>query len=277
MTSPKALYFLTGKGGVGKTTIALSFCKYLQKQGHDTLYAYFKQNSLVEDDEVIEAGQDFADLVGVKTLGLDLEECAENYIARKLHSRLIAKGVVKTPFFRALINMMPGFNYLIYLGQILQYLKDAQDEGKKLSIVLDSPSSGHALTMLEATANFQKIFQSGLIFEDTMKMLNLLNSPGFSKAIILTIPTQLAVNEGQELSSQIDELSDLESDIILNNSISRIKELEKDKAPEFLVKKMDIEEEILQDSTLKAIIPHSLKNAPQEIIQDLLPHMENLV
>jgi anion-transporting ArsA/GET3 family ATPase len=276
MNEPCKLYLFTGKGGVGKTATALSFTKYLNEQGKNALYVYFKSSSFSED-ESYDQSEALTDELDIPSMGLELDECAEHYIARKLNSRIIAKGVVHAPFFRALINMIPGFNYLIYLGQILQYINDAEEKGEEITIVVDSPSSGHAMTMLEATHNFQKIFQSGIIFEDTKKMLELFYKPGFCAINIITIPTQLAVSEALELEREINQTSQIQTRIFANNSYSKINGLEEAQAPDFILKKLDIESETLKQYPMKAVLPHSLQTSTANVVKELVPCMKDLV
>ncbi len=275
--TPRSLYIFTGKGGVGKTTLSLSFCQYLKNNNHNPLYIFFKHNSLLEDKDKYEQDEAIAKMLDIPSLGLSLEECAINYITNKFHSHLIAKGIVKTPFFRTLINMIPGFNYLIYLGQILQMSQDAIKNEKPMVMVLDSPSSGHALTMLEATSNFQKIFQSGILFDDTQKMLQKLYSNNFCKINIITLPSLMALNESCELIEQIKNIVEIDIGLTLNNSLSQIRGLTQGPLPDFIQKKMAIEQEIEANPIINNIIPHSLESEYTQMINDLLPNMESLV
>ncbi len=142
---PKKLYIITGKGGVGKTSAALAFAKCLNENGHKAQYLHYSTSSLTdhstEPQEVATARK-----MGIPFKAFNLLDASMEYVGKKMKSRTVGKWVVKTPFFKALVNMIPGFNYLIYLGKTLELLK-ADEE---LIFVLDSPSSGHALTMLEA-------------------------------------------------------------------------------------------------------------------------------
>lgn len=277
MLKPKKLYIITGKGGVGKTTAALALCKFLKDNNHNVEYTYFQTTSLNAQDKAFEQNEKLANELGIKTNGLVLAESAEMYIAKKLNSQIIAKGVIRAPFFKALLDMIPGFNYLIYMGQILQEIKDAQDKQEELIVVLDSPSSGHALTMLESTTNFQNIFRSGLIFDDTQKMLALLNQSDFTQIQIITLPNQLALSEATELEEKLGKITPAPVSIFANNSISHISGIAKQDAPDFIKKKIEIELETIKESNIKSVLSHSIKLTPIEIVKDLVPSMENLV
>lgn len=71
MSSSTKLYIFTGKGGVGKTTLAYSFTRYLRSQGVNAKYVTFKNQSLSENH----ADQTETKTVfDVPTVMLDLED-----------------------------------------------------------------------------------------------------------------------------------------------------------------------------------------------------------
>lgn len=273
MSTFKNLYIFTGKGGVGKTTLALSFCEYLKSQNQNYLYVYF--HSQVAEKKIHHA-TNLENLIkqnNIDSLPLNLLDCAEKYIAKKLKSKTIAKWIIKTPFFSSLISMIPGFSYVIYLGQILEFLVD----DPKRIVVLDSPSSGHALTMLESTKNFNDIFQDGIIYQDTGRMLETMRTKGFTKINIITIPTQLAINEAIELKEKIQTLEDYDTEIYCNNALSTLT-LTHD-LPSALKEKIANEKLALSDftSSIQSNIKYSTKAEPIEVIKDLVPSLESLV
>ena len=200
MINPKRLYVFTGKGGVGKTTLALAMTKYLRDLGKNTSYIYFEKNVSTEIYHKLKISYE----------ELELKNCVEGYMAKKLGSRVVASWINKTPFFNALLNMVPGFNYIIFLGYLLdEKIKQQEDH----IVVLDSPSSGHAITMFEACFNFKEIFQSGALVDDINKMLDFIYRPELLKVIICSLPTMMAMGESFELEDH------------LKNLISRIQKL----------------------------------------------------
>ena len=272
MSKTKRLYIFTGKGGVGKTTLSLAFTKYLKDQGLKAKYIFFENNKLGEKTIGFNDVDSHIKDAEVDHLPLDLYQSAKNYIGKKLNSKTVASWIVKTPFFISLINMIPGFNYLIYLGQILELL----DDDKDLILILDSPSSGHAQTMLEATKNFNNIFQSGVIYDDTKRMLNLMREDNFLKINIITLPTILAIHEAKELATNISSHEKYEIETFCNNCLNTFKELE---LPEFLEKKVANESLALDEgkSHIDGEIPYLIAKNNKELIKELGPSMENLV
>ena len=271
-SSLKRLYIFTGKGGVGKTTLSLAFTRWLNEQGHQATYVTLSQQSMGDGDgpqERMPPGWH-----NVPHAHITLEESAQDYITKKLGSQLVAKWIVHTAFFRALVNMMPGFGYVISLGRILETL---QDNAGKI-FVLDAPASGHALTMMEATGNFREIFQAGLVFDDTEKMLKKLYDPGHTGVRIFTLPTTLALSEALELKGAIHQLAPLDARVFLNHSLVGWQE-ELSGAPAALLDKLRLEEEALaqHSADITAQLPYSTAVQADALYQDLRPHLQRLL
>lgn len=275
MSGFKNLYIFTGKGGVGKTTLSFSFAKYLKNQNKKVKYIYFKTGSISDEAKTIDQGQSLGAELGIDCVGLDLKECSQGYISKKMKSETIGKWVVKTPFFKALINMIPGFNYLIYLGRILEYIH----EDPELIIIIDSPSSGHALTMLEATHNFSEIFQSGIVFDDTKKMIDLMFGKNFLQVNIITLPTLMSVHESLELDESLQKITKIDSKIICNNSYHGLEGVNESQLPQFLENKINNEHQVIKEykDSIATFISHSPSLNAEQIVEDLVPVMDKLV
>jgi arsenite-transporting ATPase len=269
--APKRLYIFSGKGGVGKTTLSKAFVRTLKEQGQDAIYLTFKNQAL---SDVQTSGSDMSKN-GVREVALDLEDCARAYIEKRLNSRLIASWIVKTAFFRALVNMVPGFSYLIYLGKILEMGK----ENPSLTVVLDAPASGHALTMVESTGNFQQIFESGVVFEDTVKMLSKLNDPSYTKIHVVSLPSLMSWQEAIELRSGLKSRTPVSVDITINNYLYPLLENDLGSLPPVLRDKAMNEKKLIDENIgdVQCILPHSLKNSPQEIEADLVGSLRKLI
>lgn len=202
---------VTGKGGVGKTSLAYSLTAYLSKNGKKAVtYNFDEENAQTRKTETKTEAP-------VEVRSLNLIQEVENYMAKKLRSRTIASWILKTPFFRAIFDMLPGFAYVIYLGSVLEDLKNDPD----LYAILDSPSSGHAITMLEAVKNFSDIFGSGVLFEDLQKMKQMLNDLSFTQTLITTLPSEMAMSEAKDLAKELETLPSGKVSVILNQAICK--------------------------------------------------------
>lgn len=230
------LIVITGKGGVGKTTLSMATTKFLSGQNRKVLYCSFDQpadqNSLKE--------------LGIEYFDLQVEASAQEYIGKKIGSTTVASWIMKTPFFKSLFNMLPGLGQMILLGNIINMLENDPE----LTIVLDSPSSGHALTMLESPENFKEMFKTGLIVQDIERMQKFLFEDDSMLLLTASLPSQMATTEAIELAQDLKKRGVTKVTKILNDSLSFCSEIvssDKENFPGFIKAKLLMEEELMQD------------------------------
>lgn len=257
INQPARLYLITGKGGVGKTSFAMALTKKLEKEGKHVQYHSFDQplNSKLASELELPA------------LRLQFYESAENYVALKLGSKSIAKWIMKTPFFKSLLNILPGLNHLIFLGNIIYLL----EKDPTLHVVIDSPSTGHAISILQSTHNFKKIFKTGLLVKDIERMHKYLYAEDFLKIFILTLPTLMSVEETKDLQEELMKMN-YPSEVVYNDFISLNQSIRKEeKLPDFIERKIALETRLLgeqaNDSSLR--IPHISLQSKSELVKYL--------
>ncbi len=241
-SSPR-LFILTGKGGTGKTTLAQALTLALQNKKKKIFYVAFDQTTDTKTCRDLK----IPFFVQVQ------KDITLEYVTDKLGSRIVANWILETAFFKALYQMLPGIIYLILISDILKRLEEDQN----LHIVLDLPSSGHALTLFEAPHNFKALFERGPLFEDLKRIQRDLLNPKETKLYICSLATELSYNEAQELKEQLIELEVSEPEIIFNNSLAAL-DLDEKKLPPILKKKVKQENKVLtmgKDEGIKTVFP----------------------
>ena len=184
--------------------------------------------------------------------------------------------MVKVPFFHSLFNIIPGLKNLVILGHLIDKLR----EDPELIVVVDSPSSGHVLTLFETTNNFKKIFKTGPLVDDIHKINKMTKDPEVLKTIILFLPTLMALNEGIELEKKISSLDYGPPLMVMNNSFFLQLGKQKD-LPDFLKHKLQLEKQVINWyeknlGKLKAPIPHIFEEKAKEIVEMITPYMEEI-
>jgi arsenite-transporting ATPase len=209
-------------------------------------------------------------------LDTDLYSSAEVYIGRKLNSRTIASWIMKTHFFKSLFQMIPGLGHMILLGHIL----DELEKDPELTIVLDSPASGHALTMFESSSNFKKIFRTGIIVKDIEKMQSFLAKDHHLKTIIVGIATELAMAEARDLKDELEAHSagpKLNASIVVNDSyLQYVKNnhIDEKDLPDFLMQKINLEKDVV---TNLPALPHIDQTEQDQVVKELVPFVGDLL
>jgi anion-transporting ArsA/GET3 family ATPase len=227
------LHVFTGKGGVGKTAFALAYSLALKNRGQKVLYNSF--------DQLQHHG--LCDALGIEELKLDVETSALTYMEKKLGSKLIAGWIAKTPFFKALYDMLPSFSQMILFGHLVEKLKNDPE----LTIVIDSPSSGHALTLFESSLNFREMFKTGLIVNDINQMLDFIIEQKQLETTVIVLPTLMALQEGIELRDRLKAMQMGRASLWLNDSLCFNQDLvgHPNELPDFLKTKIENENQVL--------------------------------
>ncbi len=251
---PHRLYITTGKGGVGKTTLALGLALHLKKSGKRVKYFSFLQNS----------PQKILQQLDIDFLDIELIHSAEIYIARKLKSETVAHWIMKTPFFKSLFQMIPGLGHMILFGHIIDLL----EKDPTLTIVLDAPASGHALTMFESTSTFETIFQSGLIVKDIERMNSFIRTQGNALTFIISLPNPMAYQEALELRNELIKKNTEIAPLVINDSLTKLLKAETQETflPDFLINRMDQEKEVLNIESDAYVLEHFNDNDQRERI-----------
>ncbi len=264
----RQLYLLTGKGGVGKTSLALALSLALREHfaihnPHKKIFYFpFKQSAPSLELQLIE---DSAPKVG-KNLQIAYEEIqsAEIYIGRKLHSELIARFIMSAPFFRSLFHMLPSLSYMILLGHMISDLKNDPN----LTIVIDAPASGHANVLLDSMTTFQNIFKSGVLVDDIFMMKDFLNNEHKSSLHAILLPQLLSLQESMEMLTYVQGkiyLGEIFVNQILPSEISQMldsisKNSNHTAYPHSLIEKYNNEKDVL--STLENTNSTSMLKLP---------------
>lgn len=225
----------------------MSFAKYLKEvENRKILYNSFDQP----------LPQKALNELDIPYFELCMNTSAKEYVARKLHSETVAKWIMKTPFFSSLFDMLPGLGHMILLGHIINRL----EEDPELTIVIDSPSSGHAITMFESPLNFRDMFKTGLIVEDIDRMENFLFENDHLQVFIAGLPTLMATGEARDLACELEKRNVKDPIYLLNDLLSLnigVTNSTSDELPHFIQTKCELEKEV--ESTLENTwvpIPH---------------------
>jgi len=258
----KRLFLVTGKGGVGKTLFSLALSTYLKDQKDDVCYVNFQNEILPNDLKKLE----------IKTISFDILESTETYIAKKLNSSIVAHWIMKTPFFNSLLQILPGLQHLITLGHIIDHL----EHNPELIMVLDSPATGHALTMLKACSQFKKIFKFGPLVKDIERIEKFLATRNQLQIFILALPQELPLAEARDLEEEIHKIGKWKTKIILNQSLSdSLQELTE--LPEYFNKKLALEKKILKEFPELPRLNFITTDSTSKLVKELATQVRALV
>jgi len=196
--SQSQVFFITGKGGVGKTTVSAALAVHLAEQGQRVL--------IVETDH----GGQLAELFEVDELESEPKQVAPRVSAARLLPRVLLeeyfRGLLRLPFlanrllnsrsFNALTAAAPGVAEFLLLEKILGWSDPGWRRRSRFdAILVDGPATGHALKLLAAPRTIASLVPAGPIGAVARGALSLLADHSRTHVLVVTLPEELAVTE----------------------------------------------------------------------------------
>ena len=198
----RRLLFFTGKGGVGKSTVAAATALLAAEQGKRVLLieADAKGNltSLFEHGPV--GFQPREVYPGVCALTIDTEASLREYL--KVNVRVPVIGRLG-PLARALdfvANAAPGVKEVLTVGKCVWEVRQALDGAANWDlVVVDAAATGHIIGQLDAPRAIQELVHVGTIRTQLDWMVDILSDEELTALNVVVTPEEMPVNETIEL------------------------------------------------------------------------------
>jgi anion-transporting ArsA/GET3 family ATPase len=199
------LLVVTGKGGVGKSTVAAALARAAAAAGRRTLAVEVGRGRL---GPLLGAtptdGQPTRVEAGLAVASVEPEAVLGDFVHGVLRFALLARRLLESTTFQVLAAAAPGLPEFLVLHRLLGWL-EARRLGRSVwdLVVLDAPASGHSLPLLAAPRTLGALARLGPIAELLGRMDRLLADPAATLVCLVTTPEDLAVRETIELHREL--------------------------------------------------------------------------
>jgi anion-transporting ArsA/GET3 family ATPase len=206
----KRFVLVTGKGGVGKTTVCAAEALALAARGKRVLVAMC--NAKERLSAMLGAppiGPDVAPVAdGVWAVNIQPEKALEEYGVLVLHSRALYKTLFDNRYVRAFLRAVPGMQEWAMLGKAWWHTTERRSDGsfKYDVVILDAPATGHGLDMLRVPKVILDVAPHGLLRRDAERAWTLFGDPSTSAIVLVTAPEEMPTTETIELAHALEEL-----------------------------------------------------------------------
>jgi anion-transporting ArsA/GET3 family ATPase len=193
--------FVTGKGGVGKTAVTAALALLAARAGRRAVACELAGQRRLAG--LLPAGRgERPDLISV-----DTARASSDWLRRELHSGAVARALGASRAFQALTAAAPGLAELLTIGKLWDLVDGGRpaDAAYDLAIV-DGPSTGQALAMLEAPSTYAGIASAGPVHKQSLRIEEFLRDPARTAIVAVALPEEMPVNETIELAARLATL-----------------------------------------------------------------------
>jgi len=206
--SDQQIWFVTGKGGVGKSTMAAALARAAAGRSGEALLIEF-EGSRAAARALGEHGD------GVRHLQIEYLDALVDVMTSILGSRLLSRMLVNHRSVRRLVRAVPALRELALLDRV----RDVAARRPGLRVVVDFPASGHSLDWLRVPVAAERFLRSGPAAELCYNLRRDVLSPDRSAVVVVSTVEPVVASETRQLCSRLIEELERSPDLLVANRV----------------------------------------------------------
>lgn len=205
----KRLAFVTGKGGVGKTTMAYALgvaaaasgkraivCEIAAQDRGSRIFGVppleFEERRLREN---------------LWAISIDPERTIREYLEVQLPMRPMASVLSRSNIFNYLAAATPGLQEMVTMGKVwelsLNRRKSTASSRTYDVVIVDAPATGHGIAFLRTPHDFRDLTRVGPLASQSGRIEHTLADRRLTGVALVARPEEMAVNEAIELEEAL--------------------------------------------------------------------------
>ncbi|MBA3327650.1 MAG: hypothetical protein H0T43_05040 [Solirubrobacterales bacterium] len=202
------LLFVTGKGGVGKTTVAAAAAIRAAGEGRRVILAETGAQRMpgLFGVPVPPRGEEVQVADGLWTLAIDTPLALEEFVAAQLRSRALVQVLTRSNMFRAFVEAAPGARELVAITKVWELVQKRRWVRRRPAydlVVVDAPASGHGLGLLRTPRTFADIARVGPLHSQAARVREWLEDSRRTAYLAVALPSEMPVTETLELEGRL--------------------------------------------------------------------------
>lgn len=208
---------VTGKGGVGKSTVAASLALSLSEKGERVLLVELGSVSYFQHVFRAEIHQEPTEVR--KNLDVSVwcgESCLKEYVGHFVKIKKLVDLFFDNRVMRTFIKAAPALKELAILGKLTSGVRRWGPDMPYDVIVFDSYSTGHHLALLKAPIGMHELIDAGPMGEQSRNIVKVLKDKDHVQTILVTLAEEMPVEESLELNQALINVLGHKPEIVCN-------------------------------------------------------------
>ena len=203
----KRLLFVTGKGGVGKSTVATALGLVAARRGLRTIVAELSSQERVQGLFGENEREQFRELElapRLFTISIDPQQAMEEYL--RVKAGTLGQALGASRLFQAFAMATPGMRELLSIGKVWELAQlDRRTRGAAPYdlVIVDAPATGHGVGLLRTPRTFADIARVGPIAHQGRTIADTIADPEFTGVVAVATPEEMPINETMALADEL--------------------------------------------------------------------------
>jgi anion-transporting ArsA/GET3 family ATPase len=220
----KRILFVTGKGGVGKTTVALALGLAAAAAGRRTIVCEVaSQESTSRIFGVAEIGFHEVEVRGgLSAISIDPDRSIREYLELQLPVKAMGDLLYRSKIFNYLAAATPGLREMVTIGKIWELALEERMARRATPydlVIVDAPATGHGLGLMQTPQNFAEIARVGPMANQASAINETITNHRKAGAVLVALPEEMPVNETATLESELIDGVGIAIDRIYMNAV----------------------------------------------------------
>lgn len=195
------LVFVTGKGGVGKTTVASALALLAAERGQKVLVCEIDPGGELASffETAPTSFQEREVAPRLYAMSMDTEASLREYLKLNLRVPVVGRIGPIAKAFDFVATAAPGVREILTVGKLCYEVRERHYD----LVVVDGPATGHVIGQLAAPQAMNQLVKVGLIRSQTDWMLDILSDPRRTGLLAVSTPEEMPVSETIELAHRV--------------------------------------------------------------------------
>lgn len=206
----KRLLIVSGKGGVGKSTVVAATALIAARRGHRVLAIELDSKERISQlfgaPEVGHEGRQVYENVWV--MNLDPARVMDEFVEAQVPLKALARQVLDNPIYQYFVAAAPGLKELVTLGKLMRLEEERVSKRSRKPkwdlIVVDAPATGHGISFLRVPYLVCKTVKVGPVYKQARKIISLLTDKRRTRFLLVTLAEDMPANEAIEMYHTIE-------------------------------------------------------------------------